>query len=346
LSIFQLSDYDYELDEGRIAQIPAAQRDHSRLMVLERETGKYRHRRFYEISEFLAPGDLLVFNDTKVFPARLIGSKETGGRVEVFLLRDLGENRWEVLIRGRVSEGAVILLEEEGRGTVEETLDDGKRVVRFTISGGLWAYLERNGRVPLPPYIRRNGNERLSDLDRQRYQTVYSKRPGAVASPTAGLHFTEELLATLRDQGVHTAFLTLHVGYGTFKPVQSGDIRAHRMDREWYSIEEQTAAQVNKTLREGKRVIAVGTTTTRALESAEDDSGTVPAGASSTNLFITPGRSFRVIGGLITNFHLPRSTLLMLVAAFAGKDRIDRAYREAIERGYRFYSYGDAMMIL
>ncbi len=346
MSDFQLSSYDYRLAEDRIAQEPHAERDHSRLMVLDRSGEGVLHRHVFELPEILHRGDLLVLNDTRVFPARLSGRKETGGQIEIFLLRDLGEDRWEVLIRGKVTVGTEVVLAGGGSGVVEEIPDDGKRIVRFEVPGRMHHYLERHGAVPLPPYIHRKEGSGLAGNDRERYQTVYAKRPGAVAAPTAGLHFTQRLFARLRTEGVEITFVTLHVGYGTFKPVQAEDIRAHKMDSEWYTIGEEAARRIGKARQEGRRVIAVGTTTTRALESAVDDGGEIRSGTAETDLFIVPGHRFRAIDGLMTNFHLPRSTLLVLVSAFAGKERIDRAYREAVEREYRFYSYGDAMLIL
>ncbi len=346
LSGLNLADYDYRLDPARIAQRPAERRDRSRLMVVARGTGEYRHIRFHQITDVLVPGDLLVLNDTRVVPARLQGRKETGGSVEIFLLRDCGEGLWDVLIRGKVALGARLLLEGGAYGVVEAIHSDGRRRVRFSLGSGMSAYAERHGRTPLPPYIRRNGDEALGRLDGKRYQTVYAKMPGAVAAPTAGLHFTEDLLQRLAARGVESVFVTLHVGYGTFRPVTDADIRRHRMDRESYRIGAEAAERINAACRAGQRVIAVGTTTTRALESAANSNGEVAAGAASTDLFIYPGYCFRVIDGLLTNFHLPRSTLLMLVAAFAGKQQVDRAYGEALARAYRFYSYGDAMLIL
>jgi len=346
LNGFRLTDYDYALPPDRIAQEPAARRDCSRLMVLDRSTGDVRNLRFFGIVDFFREGDLLVFNDTRVIPARLTARKKSGGRLEIFLLRNLGKNRWETLIRGKVSPGTGVILEEGKSGVVEQTRPDGIRVVRFDLTEDFLDVLKRFGKIPLPPYIRRNGEERLSRLDRERYQTVFARVPGAVAAPTAGLHFTDELLERIRMKGVETAFITLHVGYGTFRPVIAEDIREHRMDRESYVIPEETARKVNAALREGRRVIAVGTTSTRTLESATGFGGGITPGAGTTGLFIYPGYSFRVIRGLITNFHLPRTSLLMLVAAFAGKDRMDRAYRDAIDGNYRFYSYGDAMLIL
>jgi len=341
----KLSDFDYFLDTGRIAQEPVPERDHARLMVLDRQTGDRHHRRFFEITDFLRPGDVLVLNDTRVIPARLHARKESGGQIEVFLLRDLGENRWEVMIRGKVAPDTVVLLESGAQGIVEKVLPDGKRVVRFLMKTDLLNYMERFGKVPLPPYIHRNGGQKPVQLDRERYQTVYARDPGAVAAPTAGLHFTEGLLQKIRKKGVRIVTLTLHVGYGTFKPVTVETIEEHKMDEEYYSIDENAARTINGAIRDGSRIIAVGTTSTRALESAVDQSGYLTRHSGSTDLFIYPGYKFRVIQALITNFHLPRSTLLMLVSAFAGKEAVDRAYQEAREMEYRFYSYGDAMFI-
>ncbi len=346
MSDFRLSSYDYPLDEGRIAQEPKVERDQARLMVLDRSGSGVSHRHVLDLPAILRRGDLLVLNDTRVFPARLIGKKETGGAVEIFLLRDLGGNRWEVLTRGKVAVGTRILLPEGGCGVVDAIPEEGKRIVRFEISSPLFDYLERHGAVPLPPYIHRNGDKNRVKEDRERYQTIYARQPGAVAAPTAGLHFTERLFARLREAGVEITFVTLHVGYGTFKPVQVEDIRSHQMDFEGYTIGGKTAEMIVRAHREDRRVIAVGTTTTRALESAVGEAGEIRVGTAETDLFIQPGHSFRAIDGLMTNFHLPRSTLLVLVSAFAGKSRIDAAYREAMEEEYRFYSYGDAMLIL
>jgi S-adenosylmethionine:tRNA ribosyltransferase-isomerase len=341
----KLSDYDYPLDAGQIAQEPVPQRDHARLMIVNRRTGQRLQRRFFEITKFFKRGDLLVLNDTRVIQARLSARKETGGEVELFLLRDLGENRWEALIRGKVVPETQVILEDGKRGVVEEMLPDGKRVVHFQGELDLYNYMERYGSVPVPPYIHRNGDPAHARLDKERYQTVYAQNAGAVAAPTAGLHFTEELLSSLQEMGVQVVFVTLHVGYGTFKPVTAEDIREHEMDREVYSISDAAALSVNQAVREKRRVIAVGTTCTRALESAADEQGVIIRTSGATNLFIYPGYKFRVISGLITNFHLPKSTLLMLVAAFTGKELLDQAYREASDMDYRFYSYGDAMLI-
>ena len=342
----RISDFDYDLAPERIAQAPANRRDQSRLMVLNRAEGRWIHARFHQVGSFLAPGDLLVFNDTRVVSARLKAKKETGGSLEVFLLRHTRDNRWEALIRGKVSPGTLVVLESGEEGRVESCLPQGTRMIRFPPEMDLAATMERHGAVPLPHYIRRDSDWAPGCRDAERYQTVYAKRPGAVAAPTAGLHFTKPLLEAIRQQGVETTYLTLHVGYGTFKPVTVTDIREHRMDREVYDISEETAAAINRARSEGRRVIAVGTTTTRTLESAVNRSGRVASGPGASELFIYPGYEFKVIQGLITNFHLPRSTLLMLVSALAGRGLVQRAYEEAAAQAYRFYSYGDAMLIL
>lgn len=346
MSLMNLSEYDYPLEAERIAQEPAPERDHARLMVVDRRTGACLHRRFFEITEFLVPGDLLVLNDTRVIPARLHASKETGGEIEIFFLRDLGDKRWEALVRGKVRQGTRVTLKTGEKGVVESLSPDGKRVIRFIMEPDLISYLQQHGAVSLPPYISRNGESRYSGLDRERYQTVYARNPGAVAAPTAGLHFTEGLLKKIRWMGVQIAFVTLHVGYGTFKPVTVEDISVHRMEEESYAIGEDTVRAVHDAVREGRRVIAVGTTSTRALESAVDEKARIVRDSGQTDLFIYPGYRFRLVQGLVTNFHLPRSTLLMLAAAFAGKDLLDRSYQEARGMDYRFYSYGDAMLIL
>jgi len=341
-----LSDYDYPLEAERIAQEPALERDHARLMVVNRRTGELLHRRFFEITEFLRPGDLLALNDTRVIPARLHAVKEKGSEIEILLLAGLGDNRWEALIRGKVARGTRVILRTGEEGVVESLNPDGKRVIRFFMEQDFMTYLQHHGGVPLPPYINRNGDNRYSVLDRERYQTIYAKTPGAVAAPTAGLHFTEGLLEKIRGMGVQIVFVTLHVGYGTFKPVTVEDISAHRMDEESYAIGGEAVEAVHDAVREGRRVIAVGSTSARTLESAVDQGGRIVRASGRTGLFIYPGYRFRVVKGLVTNFHLPRSTLLMLTAAFAGKDLLDRSYQEARGMDYRFYSYGDAMLIL
>jgi S-adenosylmethionine:tRNA ribosyltransferase-isomerase len=351
-------DFDYELPAEAIAQRPAP-RGESRLLALDRE-GEERHRRVADLPALLRRGDLLVVNDTRVLPARLygwVGGREGGGapaaapflspeaaaRVELLLVERLEDCEWEALARPgrRARPGAIIEL-DPGTGLVAEVVGltgDGRRRVRF--SEPIEPHLERLGHVPLPPYIRRPDEP----ADRERYQTVFARRPGAIAAPTAGLHFTEELLAALAAAGIERAAITLHVGIGTFKPVTAPLVSDHCMDRERYEVPGETAAAVARARAEGRRVVAVGTTVVRALEAAAAAAGgELPAGAASTDLFITPGFRFQVADVLLTNFHLPRSTLLMLVSAFAGRERVLAAYKEALSSGYRFFSYGDAML--
>ncbi|PZA08338.1 MULTISPECIES: tRNA preQ1(34) S-adenosylmethionine ribosyltransferase-isomerase QueA [unclassified Meiothermus] len=334
-----LEDYDYLLPPALIAQSGAEPRDSSRLMVVHRGTGQLEHRIFRDIPEYLRPGDLLVLNQSKVIPARTFAANAHGTPIEVLLVRELEPDLWEALLKP--AKRAKGLLRFAGGLTAEvvKVEEDGTRVLRFT--GGLWEHLERIGQTPLPPYIH-------ASVDPERYQTVYAKTPGSVAAPTAGLHFTPELLERIRGMGVEVRFVTLHVGPGTFKPVKE-DPERHVMHLEPYEISPETAQAVNRAKAEGRRVIAVGTTVVRTLESAWEDSsagGGVKAGVGETRLFIRPGFEFKATDALITNFHLPRSTLLMLVSAFAGHDLTMRAYRTAVEERYRFYSLGDAMLIL
>lgn len=346
-------DFDYELPDEAIAQEPVP-RGESRLLVLDAE-GAERHRQVRDLPRILRPGDLLMVNDTRVIPARLFGRRFTGGRVELLLVEPHGGLEWDALVRpGRKARpGTLLTLEpatREGRvgdigpGVTAEVVakgEDGRHRVRF--SEPIEPHLERLGHVPLPPYIKRPDSER----DRTRYQTVWARSPGAIAAPTAGLHFNEELMGELTGQGIRLASLTLHVGIGTFKPVTAKLVHEHRMDAERYEIPEETATAIRRTRERGGRVVAVGTTVVRALESAGRgrEDGTVAPGRACTELFITPGHRFRVVDVLLTNFHLPRSTLLMLVSAFAGRERVLAGYREALEIGYRFYSYGDAMLM-
>ncbi len=339
----RLSDFDFILPEERIAQDPAEDRDRSRLLVLDRRTGAMAHRVFCRIGEHLIPGDLLVLNDTKVFPCRLPARKAGGGKAEIFLLEEKGTNLWHALVRGGIDAGkrAAVAsgIEAEVLG---EAGGDGVKVVRFHGVPDIRTRLGDLGRTPLPPYIKREPLAR----DGERYQTVYANREGAVAAPTAGLHFTGELLQRLKDRGIETAMVTLHVGPGTFQPVRTEDITEHRMHPERYEIPDGTAERVNRARTEGRRVIAVGTTSVRTLETSAQADGRVHGGEGASELFIYPGYRYRVIDGMLTNFHLPKSTLLMLVAAFAGRENILKTYREAVKQGYRFYSYGDAMLIL
>ena len=336
------SDFSFDLPEELIAQTPMEQRDASRLLCLDKQTGAVEHRHFYDLPELLREGDCLVLNNSRVLPARLIGIRPTGGAVELVLLRDLGGNRWECLSRpGRKTKPGQRILFGEGelQAVVEETVSGGNRIVRFDYEGIFLEVLERLGRMPLPPYIR----QELKDPER--YQTVYSKELGSAAAPTAGLHFTKELLETVRNKGVLTEFVTLHVGLGTFRPVKEEEMEDHEMHSEYCIIPPETAEAVNRTRKNGGRIIAVGTTSCRTLESFAKEDGTLEASSGWTNIFIYPGYRFKCIDALITNFHLPESTLIMLVSALAGRENILNAYRIAVSEKYRFFSFGDAMMI-
>ena len=336
-------DFWYDLPEELIAQTPLQQRDSSRLCVLDRKTGEVNHRHFYDILDYLKPGDCLVMNDSRVLPARLLGHRPTGGAVEVLLLKDLGDHKWECLCKpGKKMQigNEVIFGDGELTAKVVDVLDDGNRVVEFCYEGIFLEVLERLGKMPLPPYIK-------AELqDQERYQTVYSREIGSAAAPTAGLHFTEELLQKVRDMGVTTAFVTLHVGLGTFRPVKAEDITAHHMHSELCMMSEETAALLNQTKANGGRVICVGTTSCRTLESLANPDGSFEAGSKWTEIFIYPGYEFKAMDGLITNFHLPESTLVMLVSAFAGREKVLNAYDQAVKQRYRFFSFGDAMLIL
>ena len=339
----QTKDYWYDLPEELIAQTPLERRDSSRLMVLDRETGDVSHRHFYDIVEYLRPGDCLVMNDSRVLPARLLGHRPSGGAVEVLLLRDLGDNRWECLCKpGRKMQvgNEVIFGSGELTAVVREVREDGNRVVEFQYEGIFLEVLERLGKMPLPPYIK----EELAD--QERYQTVYSREVGSAAAPTAGLHFTKELLEKIRAMGVQTAFVTLHVGLGTFRPVKAEQITDHHMHAELCMISEETASILNRTKAAGGRIICVGTTSCRTLESLAGEDGRFAAGSKWTDIFIYPGYRFKAMDGLITNFHLPESTLVMLVSAFAGREHVLNAYAEAVKERYRFFSFGDAMCII
>ncbi len=337
------SDFYYELPKELIAQTPVEPRDSSRLMVLKRETEKIEHRHFYDILDYLNEGDLLVCNDSRVLPARIFGVKETGARVEFLLLKQISGNRWETLCKPgkKAREGAEFIF---GDGIMKAKIagvtEDGNRIVDFDCNENFFAALDKIGQMPLPPYI----TEELKD--RERYQTVYSHELGSAAAPTAGLHFTEELMEKLRGKGVNIAYVTLHVGLGTFRPVKVDDVTKHKMHSEHYDIPEETARLINQTKQNGKRVIAVGTTSCRTLESVASFYGEIKPCDGFTDIFIYPGYEFKVLDGLITNFHLPESTLIMLVSAFAGYDIIMNAYKTAVEEKYRFFSFGDAMLII
>ena len=335
-------DFWYDLPEELIAQTPLERRDGSRLLVLNRQTGALEHRHFYDIVEYLNPGDCLVMNDSRVLPARLLGHRPTGGAVEVLLLRDLGGGDWECLVKpGRkMQEGQeVIFGDGQLTATVRAVREDGNRVVHFSYEGIFLEVLERLGKMPLPPYIK----EELQD--QERYQTVYSREVGSAAAPTAGLHFTRELLEKIREKGVSEAFVTLHVGLGTFRPVKAEEVTEHHMHSELCMLSRETAEILNETRRRGGRIVCVGTTSCRTLESLVNEDGSFEAKSRWTDIFIYPGYRFKAMDALITNFHLPESTLVMLVSAFAGREQVLHAYEEAVKERYRFFSFGDAMFI-
>ncbi len=340
-----VKDFNYHLPQELIARHPPEKRDGSRLMLLDRTSGSVSEDTFCNLQLYLRPGDLLVMNDTRVIPARLFGRKSTGGRVEIFLLRRLtaGQERWECLLRSskKFQEGQNILLESGMTAVVLSRSGSENWQVEFTGSEPFDLWLEREGHIPLPPYLQRDD----CSGDRERYQTVVAREPGAVAAPTAGLHFTHELLARLASNGIETAFLTLHTGLGTFQPVRALNVEEHQIHTERFVIPAETAGAVGRTKAAGGRVIAVGTTSARTLEYSAQQSGHVVAGSGEADIYIYPGYRFNVVDALITNFHLPESTLLMLVSALAGRESVLEAYREAVTRGFRFYSYGDAMFI-
>lgn len=350
-----ISEYDYNLPEELIAQMPADKRDNSRMMVLNRKDRTISHKHFYDIVDLIEPNTLLVMNNTKVLPARLIGHKDTGAKIEVFLLKqnskmqDEHEN-WEVLIKPskRVKPDTIIKISDElSVRAIKRLEENGEWLVELIFNGNnVLDVLHRNGNIPLPPYIERKiPNEDLKKLDFERYQTVYAKDEGSVAAPTAGLHFTKEILKKLENKGVELAYVTLNVGLGTFRPVQCENVENHKMHSETFEISEKAAEQINRAKAEGKKIVAVGTTTVRTLETAYKKFGCIKACHDHSELFIYPPYEFKVIDNLITNFHLPKSTLLMLVSALAGKDFIFEAYKEAIKNKYRFFSYGDCMYI-
>ncbi len=343
------SDYDYLLPPDRIAQRPVEPRDAARLMVWRREEEHAEHHHVRDLPALLAPGDLLVVNDTRVIPARVFGHKERGGgRVELLFLETAGAD-WEVLLRARrrPHPGERLRLPEGATATMVAEGERGRARIRLEIPASFFEWIERAGVPPLPPYIRRDPTgDPLTAADRERYQTIYARCPGAVAAPTAGLHFTPELFSALDARGIGHTAITLHVGLGTFRPVTAEKLGDHPMESERFEISAAAAARINETRARGHRIVAVGTTTVRTLETAADPEGRVRAGGGRTDLFIHPPYRFRAVNALMTNFHLPRSTLLMLVSAFAGRERVLAAYDEAIREGYRFYSYGDAMLIL
>lgn len=335
-----VTDFDYDLPQELIAQHPMEPRDHSRLLVVDKKTGEIEHKHFYNLVNYLKPGDVLVFNDTRVIPARLHGTKDTGAHVEVFLLTRRDATDWEVLVRPgkKLQVGAKINFSDELSCEVIEHTDFGGRVVRFKYDGIFEEILDRLGETPLPPYI-------TAPLeDKERYQTVYNRERGSAAAPTAGLHFTKELLQKIKDIGCEEVFVTLHVGLGTFRPVSEAKIEDHKMHKEFYTVSQEAADAVNKAKAEGRRIIAVGTTAVRTLEAAGAD-GQLHAGSSWTNIFIYPGYKFRLVDDLVTNFHLPQSTLLMLVSTLSTREIMLQTYKKAVEEKYRFFSFGDAMFI-
>ena len=345
-----LSDFDYELPEELIAQMPADKRENSRMLVLNRDSHTLEHKHFYDIVDLIEPDSLLVLNDTKVLPARLRGHKETGANIEIFLLKQTVEDCWDVLIKPskRVRPGTIVKVSDELSVEVLERLeDDGEWSVRLLFEGDVLDVLHRNGNIPLPPYIERKmQSDDLKKLDFERYQTVYARDEGSVAAPTAGLHFTQDILKKLADKGVEIKYVTLNVGLGTFRPVKCENVLEHKMHSEAFEISEDTACAVNNAKREGRKIIAVGTTTVRTLETVGQNGLPLTASEGDTSIFIYPPYEFKVVDALITNFHLPKSTLIMLVSAFAGYDNTMNLYETAVENNYRFFSFGDAMLIL
>ena len=349
--MFSLNDYDYDLPEERIAQMPVEGREQSKLLFMDRTTGEIAHHKFLDIYDLLSPSDVLVINNTEVIPARLLGQKETGGKAEVLILDypgdkksriDNGEYVCRCLIKSskRPKDGTTLIFDRQLKANVVN-FKAGVYVVKFSYKGSFEQIIDRIGHVPLPPYIKRNDDKN----DRTFYQTVYASQKGAVAAPTAGLHFSLSLMKKLKEKGVKIVALTLHVGYGTFLPVRVSDIRDHRIHSEWYSISKETADMINESKKTGHRIVAVGTTAVRTLEYAGKENGIVAQGEGSCNLFIYPGYKFKTVDAMLTNFHLPKSTLLMLVSAFSTRDNVLNAYKAAIEKQYRFFSYGDAMLI-
>ena len=335
-------DFDYDLPKDLIAQTPLKNRNQSRMMVLDKLTGKYEDNNFKNLIDYLNPGDTLVLNDTKVIPARLIGHKpSTGAVIEVLMLKDLGNDEWECLTKPakRIKEGTIVKFSDELSCKCIYVGEDGIRHYKFIYDGIFLEILDRLGEMPLPPYI----TEKLED--KNRYQTVYAKNPGSAAAPTAGLHFTNEYLEKVKDKGVNIAYVTLHVGLGTFRPVVVEDVTKHDMHSEYYILSKDTANLLNETKRNNKRIIAVGTTSTRVLETVCDEKGYFKENSGYTKIFIYPGYKFKAIDCLLTNFHLPKSTLIMLISALAGKDNVLRAYKHAVEEKYRFFSFGDCMFI-
>ncbi|AKI98043.1 tRNA preQ1(34) S-adenosylmethionine ribosyltransferase-isomerase QueA [Kosmotoga pacifica] len=337
----KITDFDYELPEELIAQEPILPRDHCRLLVIRRDSENLEHRRFYDIKEYLEPGDLLVLNDSKVIPARLYGHKSTGAKIEVLLIEKIHSGIWKAIVKpgSKIKKGSQLLFEKLSCQVIEH-LPDSTRILKFN-EPDAEEIIKEIGRLPIPPYISKYPN------DPELYQTVYAKTEGSVAAPTAGLHFTQQLLGELKDMGVNIAYITLHVGLGTFRPVKVENIEEHKMHSEFYTISEETVEKIGKTRKNGNRIIAVGTTVVRTLESVvAENKGRLIAKSGYTDIFIYPPFEFKIVDGIVTNFHLPRSTLLMLVSAFAGREKILKAYEKAVEKRYRFFSFGDACLIL
>ena len=344
----KLSEFDYELPEELIAQFPAQKRDFSKLLVLSKQTGQLEHKHFYDVVDYFDENDVLVLNNTRVIPARLYAQKSTGANIEIFLLKEVKAQHWEVLLRPakRVKPDDVLKISDELSAQLIEKYEDGKALIKLLYEGNIFEILDRVGKIPLPPYIERKmSDDELAKLDYERYQTVYAKNKGSVAAPTAGLHFTEEIIEKLKSKGVQICYVTLNVGLGTFKPVNTENIEDHKMDNEVFEITQEAANIISNGMKNGKRIVAVGTTSTRTLETTFQKYGEIKAVKDSSEMFIYPGYEFKVVDALITNFHLPKSTLIMLVSALAGKDTIFNAYKEAIAQKYRFYSYGDCMLI-
>ncbi len=341
--MYSTNDYDYHLPEELIAQEPLKKRDSSRLMILKKDEKIIEEKQFFDIIDYLKKGDVMVVNSTKVIPARLIGTKENGVIIEIFLLKRIDINRWECLVKPgkRLKEGSRVIFEgNEFSAEIEEIKDDGNRIVKFQYEGIFEEILDKMGQMPLPPYITKKLHEK------ERYQTVYAKKGESVAAPTAGLHFTNELLEKIKEKGIIVKEVFLEVGLGTFRPVKSENILEHKMHEEEYEIPQDTADELNKALNEGRRIIAVGTTSVRTIESNHTKYGFIKAEKSSTDIFIYPGYEFKAVKAIVTNFHLPKSTLIMLVSAFAGKEFTLKAYEEAVDKKYRFFSFGDAMFII
>ena len=344
-----ISEYDYNLPENLIAQMPAHKRENSKMLVLDRVNRTIEHKHFFDIVDYIDKNSILVLNNTKVLPARLYGTKDTGAKIEVFLLEQKKDNKWSALVKPskRIKPDTIITISDELKARpVKRLEDDGEWLIELIHNGDLFEILHRVGNIPLPPYIERKlTTEELQQFDKERYQTVYAKDEGSVAAPTAGLHFTKDILKKLEDKGVEIAYVTLNVGLGTFRPVKCENILDHKMHSETFEITQEAADKINRAKTEGKKLIAVGTTTVRTLETAYQKFGCIKACHDHSELFIYPPYEFKVVDNLITNFHLPKSTLLMLVSALAGKDFIFKAYKEAIENNYRFFSYGDCMYI-